>query len=79
MWGSPSVVMLQNTTSEKNQGTVLSLFFICETIAGVIATGALGYYISDDPGTKLAMVHIIPSLLSIPFFILAGKSYVQFK
>ena len=43
MWISPSIVMLQNTTSTKNQGSAVSIFYLATTMAGIVSTGFLGY------------------------------------
>jgi hypothetical protein len=84
MWVSPGIVMLQNTTSEKNQGSIVSIFFLATTMAGIFSTAFLGYIQGSlggigNPGIygqTLAFANCIPTLLTVPLFYMAGKHYV---
>ena len=40
---APSITMVQNTTSVKNQGFAAAVFVVSQTIGGLIGTTALGY------------------------------------
>ncbi len=36
--------MLQNSCSQKNQGFIISMYYLQTSLSGVIATAGLGYY-----------------------------------
>lgn len=83
-WYSPSLTMLQNTTSVKNQSFAVSVYGSIQTLCGLIATLLLGQVQNmmavdtDDVsffGTTLAAALIIPYLASLPFFFKAGLEY----
>ena len=86
-WLSPSITMLQNTTSVKNQGFAVSVFTFATTVGGLVGTSALGYaqdYFKvteniDQYGYTLAGALIFAYLTSIPLFLKAGDNYKEFK
>ena len=86
--------MVINTISPENKGFAVSAFLFFATIAGTIATTVLGalstkYDVGKEEkgvypnapiiGHILVIFVGVGYALSIPFFILAGRSYKEFK
>lgn len=88
-WLSPCITMLLNTISPANKGFAVSAFLFAATIAGTISTalaGALGsYYEVSKTENKAYNGYILCFFVifsyggSIPFMLLAGRSYTEFK
>jgi hypothetical protein len=80
-WTSPSITMLQNTVSSKNQGFAASVYLFGMYISGLLGSISLGYlqqYLGADKevglyGDTLAWYILVSYFLSIPFFFMAGK------
>jgi hypothetical protein len=73
---APSITMLQNTTSVKNQGFAVSVYTVAATLGGLLGTTALGYLqkslgaVEDVSlyGTTLAGFVFVAYLMSIPLY-----------
>ena len=89
-WLSPCITMLLNTISPENKGFAVSAFLFAATIAGTISTalaGAIGsaYSTTTDKENYYLNGWILCGFVifsyggSIPFMLLAGKSYTKFK
>ena len=83
---APSITMIQNTTSVKNQGFSAGVYTVFQTIGGLIGTTALGYVQKtmitplngDDVslyGTTFAAFVAFGYLLSVPLYWKAGIEY----
>ena len=83
----PAVTMVINTVSPENKGFAVNAFLFFATMAGLISTTIFGvladsYDAKNNPkyyGYLLSFFVVIPGMLSIPFFYLAGISYREFK
>ena len=84
-WGSPTITMLQDVTPNETMGFSISAYLFMTTISGMIATASLGQvqiWVDaenniDQYGYTLCYFTVISYAGSIPFFWLAGRSYVQ--
>ena len=82
-WASPQISIMQSTLPKDKQGAMISANTFYMTMTGTVGTLVCGYisnYLnaSANPvmlGKLLAVVTTTSSLLSIPFFWLAGKHY----
>lgn len=86
-WFSPSLTMMQNTTSVKNQGFAVSVFSLGISLGALLGTSSLGYaqeyfQVQTHPeqyGYTLAGFLVFSYLTSIPLFLKAGDNYKKFK
>ena len=83
-WISPAVTMLINTISPENKASGYSVYLFVCTISGTLAVSMLGFLeqaldTSKDNkrvnGILIALFVGVSFALSIPFFVLAGRSY----
>lgn len=82
-WFAPALVMLQNTTSPQNQGSIVSIYYLLTTLVGIIGTGILGQWTelihaNEHPelyGYTLTAVIVAAQVGCTPFYYLAGRSY----
>ena len=42
VWFAPVLTMLQNSSSSKNQGFIISIYYLLTTAAGMVSTGIVG-------------------------------------
>ena len=42
VWFAPVLTMLQNSSSPKNQGFIISIYYLLTTAAGMVSTGIEG-------------------------------------
>ena len=86
LWISPTLTMLQNSTSQKNQATILSVWFLFTSLCGMVSTGTLGLVNSsldtaNHPeyyGYTLFVADTLGKILSIPVVWESGKMYKEF-
>lgn len=88
-WLSPCITMLLNTISPGNKGFAVSAFLFAATIAGTISTALAGAiasaYHTDQSENAYLNGWILCGFVifsyggSIPFMILSGRSYSEFK
>ena len=84
-WGSPTITMLQDVTPSETIGFSISAYLFLTTISGMVGTAALSMVnnvtgAATNPakyGYNLAIFSFIAYAGSLPFFYLAGRSYVQ--
>jgi len=82
-WIGPAITMIINTISPENKGFAVSAFLFFATISGTIATSTLGvlgthFEAAENPrvyGYLLAVYVCIAYAASLPFFLVAGRSY----
>lgn len=82
-WISPSITMLQNTTSTKNQGFAVSIYNLALAVSALSGTIVLGkvqdyFEASTHPemyGYTLAGVCAFAYISSIPMFLKTGFNY----
>lgn len=81
----PSITMLQNTVGRQLQGSVISTYFFCITMAQTITpwlfqicAGQLGAFTNPKIYGKLIGIFVtISCSMALPFYYRAGKSYVK--
>mmetsp|Transcript_10493 Transcript_10493/g.17597 ORF Transcript_10493/g.17597 Transcript_10493/m.17597 type:complete len:159 (-) Transcript_10493:113-589(-) len=86
-WFSPTVTMLQNTTSIKNQGFAVSVWVFGILSGGIFGSTSLGYLqqfmdAANNPsvyGNTLAAFIGGSYLLSVPLFYKAGLKYKEVR
>lgn len=86
-WISPVITMLVNTVSKENKGFGTAAFLFISTLAGTVSTTLLNYfqthYGAAEEGNGYMYGYILCAFVvfsyggSVPFFILAGRSYKQ--
>lgn len=85
-WFAPTLVMLQNTTSQRNQGSVVSIYYLLTTLTGIIGTSVLGQWTdlinaAEHPelyGYTLTAVVVAAQVGCTPFFYFAGRAYTKY-
>jgi len=87
-WLSPCITMMMNTVAPENKGFAVSAFLFFATVAGTISTTLAGAIQSgmktSEPGKEYLNGWILCFFVlfsyggSIPFMLLAGKSYTKF-
>lgn len=88
-WGQPAIGILATVVDPSVRGTAVSIFFFFITIFGVVAPHAylalLNHY-SLDPieepkefGIFICLCTVIPCLLAVPCFYIAGVKYSWFR
>jgi hypothetical protein len=86
-WTSPAITMLINCLSPEAKATGVSVYLMILTASGTISTAVLGilngkYDTENHPeryGYILGLFVIIPYMLSLPCFYVAGRYYKSFK
>jgi MFS family permease len=86
-WFAAAITMVLNTITPSNKGYAVSTFLLFSTLAGSLSTYVLGkfadsYDCANNPdryGYILFIFVVISYAGAIPFFILAGNSYNEFK
>lgn len=86
-WIAPAITMLMNTISAENKGFGVSAFLFFCTLGGTVATGIAqplfnAYDVKNHNGRSgriLCVLVLISYLGSVPFFLLAGRTYTKFK
>lgn len=86
-WTAPAISMLQATLPANARGVGISVYLLYATVWGTVANlinGELSDALvtEDNPGTRGVILFLVAGsayALSIPFFLLAGRSYSEFK
>jgi len=88
-WGQPAIGILSTVCDPSIRGTAVSIFFFLITIFGVIVPKAftvIQNYYGLEPehepvefGIFIALCTIIPCVLAIPCFYIAGVKYSWYK
>ena len=52
LWISPVITMTQNSSSARNQATMISIFYLLASLSGIVSTAALGYFSSQIDGVS---------------------------
>jgi len=88
-WGQPAIGILSTVCDPSVRGTAVSVFFFLITIFGVIAPKGFAKmqdYYGLDPihepkefGYLVALCTIIPCILALPCFYIAGVKYSWYK
>lgn len=88
-WGQPAIGILATVVDPGVRGTAVSVFFFFITIFGVIAPqgySAIQTYYGLDPieepvefGIFICLCTVIPCILAVPCFYIAGVKYSWFK
>jgi len=85
-FSSPAITMIQNTTSKKNQGRLISAYMFFTTISSTIAPILFSAFSKNlgaaaNPsiyGYIITVFALIGYWGSLPFWYMAGKSYKKF-
>lgn len=82
-WNAPAITMILNTISPDNKGYAVSVYSFFATMSGTVSTALLGSFEStysvnlypERYGYILFAFVCFSYLGSVPFFVLAGRSY----